>query len=190
MDTSKDTQENSKLFDSNPETSSDPLSFPIGTSFISYSDIENPQIDTTLKEEESLSLETEPVSIPRKSDSYSTILPQVEPFYKRYYSDKSSEGSSKQTGFECEFFIRYETTFGQQIVLVGNSADLGSWNVFKGVPLAWGPEHLWSAKVFISSLPLEYKYVLMSDEKSLWESGSNRKLLRRTEEVIDYWQEF
>jgi hypothetical protein len=164
---------------------------PGGSSFISNPEIENPQLELPIRLDEEVTLSGESSSIdPAKPESIISLLPKVEPYYKRFYSDTDSESSIKHIEFECEFFVRYETSFGQSIFIVGSSEELGAWDLFKGVQMKWGPDHLWTAKVLIRNLPAEYKYVCFSDQESVWERGKNRKILKKTEEFFDYWQEF
>lgn len=176
-----------------PEKSINNPSLPSGHSFISYSDIENPQIEISLKPEEESSSHQASSSLDITiSDSFSSIIPKSEPSLKHNYSepDLDSENSLKLSGFECEFFIRYKTLFGQSLILVGSSIELGEWDLCKGVKMTWKPGHLWTSKVSIKTLPAEYKYVCCFYEEFIWEKGQNRKVLKRVEEVFDYWQEF
>ena len=166
-------------------------SIPAGSSFISYSEIENPQLELLSRLDEEVTLSGESSSIePFKSESIISLIPKVEPYYKRFYLETDSERSTKHIEFECEFFVRYETSFGQSIIIVGSSEELGAWDLFKGVQMKWSPGHLWTAKILIRNIPAEYKYVCFSDQESVWERGKNRKILKKNEEFFDYWQEF
>ena len=64
----------------------------------------------------------------------------------------------------------------QQLVVVGNAPELGSWDPRRGLFLADGAFPLWmgSASIDRAHFPLEYKYVIVSDYQVIWEGESNR----------------
>lgn len=150
---------------------------PSSHSFLSHSSIDNSIADT-------LSIDTpNPESSPSKRTIYTSLVPEIEPYYKKVHSDRDS-----LKPHECEFTIHYETQFGQKIILVGESEELGEWDVFKGIPLNWNPGHFWSAKVQVSRVPVEYKYVCLSNETSVWEKGVNHKYTGELQTIHDSWQ--
>jgi len=83
------------------------------------------------------------------------------------------------------FKVCAHTNFGDELVLVGESAALGDWDPrAKGVRLSTTPAEypVWSTaplKCSVGPSPLEYKYVrLLADGGTEWEvNGENRKLL-------------
>ena len=172
------------------EKSKNNQSLPYGNSFISYSDIENPQLEISLRPEEDSSLLHDSSSIdPATSDSFSSLIPRSELSLKPHFSESDSESSVKLSAFECEFCIRYETLFGQSLVLVGSTGEFGEWDLKKGVKMSWKPGHLWTANLLIRSLPVEYKYVCHSNDEFIWEKGENRKVSSKIEKLFDSWQE-
>lgn len=146
-------------------------------SFLSHSSVDNSLLDTLTIDS------SNPETSPSKKTIYSSLVPEIEPYYKKVHSDKDSHKSH-----ECEFSIHYETQFGEKIVLVGDSEELGEWDIFKGIPLNWNPNHVWSAKIQISRTPVEYKYVCVSNETSIWEKGINHRYTGDVQKVQDSWQ--
>ncbi|CAG9466241.1 unnamed protein product [Pedinophyceae sp. YPF-701] len=71
---------------------------------------------------------------------------------------------------------RKETEFGQSLVLVGEGAQLGSWDVSKGPKMQWSDGHVWWAEVELPrGSETDFKLVLlMGDGSAVWESGGNR----------------
>lgn len=97
------------------------------------------------------------------------------------------------------FSIQYHTTWGQNLYVCGNIAELGNWEVPKGIPMQLRQNGRWELNVDISDIPstLEYKYFLKheQDEDVQWEFGENRKLSIEDVQlsVIDFrdaWREW
>lgn len=149
------------------------------TSFIAHSSIENPPIDDSIVD---YSLTENPPIFPKKPTVYTELAPEIEPYYKKFHLDHPVKAH------EYEFSIHYETQFGEKIVLVGESEELGQWDVNKGIKLNWNPDHFWTIKVPVSTIPIEYKYVCLSSEQSIWEKGKNHLLDGKTEYIKDSWQ--
>lgn len=77
------------------------------------------------------------------------------------------------------FKVHYVTYPGQEILLVGSSPLLGTWNSDKAFAMHWNEGNIWSVEleVPISSEPLEYKYLVQNpDGQLIWEDGSNHIL--------------
>ncbi|EEA08201.1 starch binding domain-containing protein [Cryptosporidium muris RN66] len=77
------------------------------------------------------------------------------------------------------FCIKYETSFGQDLTVVGNIPELGNWDIKQGVKMIWSPGNLWTIKVEIFSKieNIEYKYVISENYGShKWEPGQNHKV--------------
>eukprot|EP00930_Biecheleria_cincta_P023306 TRINITY_DN16861_c0_g1_i2.p1 TRINITY_DN16861_c0_g1~~TRINITY_DN16861_c0_g1_i2.p1 ORF type:complete len:208 (-),score=42.10 TRINITY_DN16861_c0_g1_i2:55-588(-) len=75
-----------------------------------------------------------------------------------------------------EFSLTYHTKFGQELCIVGSSAELGSWDLERRVPMSWTDGDVWVAKVEFppGKQDVQYKYLLKkSDGGIVWESGLN-----------------
>ena len=105
---------------------------------------------------------------------------------KPIISDSSENPNTKS--YSTEFSISYQTAFGEKIVLVGSSSELGNWEPEKGFELKWEPNHVWKGVFSYDVLPFEYKYVLVGNEATLWEKGINRKISEYLPSVVDEWQ--
>jgi len=80
------------------------------------------------------------------------------------------------------FGIHYDTYWGQNIVLVGSSPNLGKWNPSRGQRMTWMPGNYWELEVeFTETGVIEYKYVVVlvdGDrfvEIERWEERNNRR---------------
>eukprot|EP00440_Ansanella_granifera_P041698 gb/GFBE01045211.1/.p1 GENE.gb/GFBE01045211.1/~~gb/GFBE01045211.1/.p1 ORF type:complete len:167 (+),score=24.12 gb/GFBE01045211.1/:1-501(+) len=76
------------------------------------------------------------------------------------------------------FCVRYNTSFGQELHVIGSSPELGSWDLAQKVHMCWTEGNVWVARVDFSSGPraVHYKYVATTDDITLWESGLNHHL--------------
>lgn len=69
-----------------------------------------------------------------------------------------------------------------RLVMVGNCAALGAWNVYKALPMRERFADEWVADIDVCSLGtgrIEFKFVVLNDEAvdtPLWENGFNREL--------------
>ena len=73
--------------------------------------------------------------------------------------------------------MKYETSVGQSLYLVGDSEEFGNWKDFSKGKMKWTDGHIWilESKMIKAKQFLCYKYVLMKDDKSqIWEKGENR----------------
>ena len=85
---------------------------------------------------------------------------------------------SNSTTIEMNFAIRYNTSFGERIVVTGMPDFFGNWDPVKGLELEWSSGNIWRANILLSEGNLkdfEYKYVCMKDPIAEWEVGNNRK---------------
>lgn len=77
-----------------------------------------------------------------------------------------------------EFKVGRHTFFGQQVKVVGDNEQLGSWNPEKATALKWGEGDIWTCTMEVprSAGQLEYKYILVDPDtlNCSWEGGSNR----------------
>eukprot|EP00919_Chromeraceae_sp_WS-2016_P005009 GHVR01011877.1.p1 GENE.GHVR01011877.1~~GHVR01011877.1.p1 ORF type:complete len:184 (+),score=38.00 GHVR01011877.1:36-587(+) len=73
--------------------------------------------------------------------------------------------------------IKFETKFGEDMCILGNSPTLGCWQPDKAAHLVWTDGHLWTVTVDVPKdfETLEYKFVLYikSSNKIVWEDGNN-----------------
>ena len=59
-----------------------------------------------------------------------------------------------------------QTYYGQRVLLVGSSQELGAWKLDAGLPLRWSEEHKWSATVALpAGAAVEYKFVITDPEQ-------------------------
>lgn len=69
------------------------------------------------------------------------------------------------------------TQVGEDIYVVGNTAELGNWNTANAVKLTWIDNDTWRGPVqFTTSVgqSVQYKYVKKSGGSVTWENGGNR----------------
>ena len=77
------------------------------------------------------------------------------------------------------FKIKYETNLGEEIYILGDHPDFGSWKnpIFK---LKWTPGHIWQGEyyynIFSPTKYIQYKFVCKSKSSTIWEEGDNRIL--------------
>lgn len=77
------------------------------------------------------------------------------------------------------FYLRYSTTYGQNLAVTGNCDKLGQDDIEKAYPLVYLNEHLWHARVELDENemvdPLNYKYVLtLENGEKVTEFGNDR----------------
>ncbi len=88
--------------------------------------------------------------------------------------------------------MRKETAFGETVVMVGSTVQLGSWEPTKGVRLAW-VDGLWRGQAHLPAEEVvEYKYAIVTEGGGApqWEAGLNRALLPLCDpDVSDVWRE-
>jgi len=60
-----------------------------------------------------------------------------------------------------KFGLHYNTSFGENLFIIGSIPELGLWNTTRAVRMAWLPGNYWDIDVFIrSSRRFEYKYLV------------------------------
>lgn len=75
------------------------------------------------------------------------------------------------------FNVEATTFWGQNVYVVGNVAELGSWNTSNAVLLSPDNYPIWSGTVNLpAETSIEFKYVKIDGGNVVWESGSNRQL--------------
>ena len=79
--------------------------------------------------------------------------------------------------YSIKFSIKYQTSPGQNIYILGSINELGNWkeNKFK---LKWHPGHIWKGTLVLdeSINSITYKFVCVSNDLSYkrWEKGPDR----------------
>ena len=104
------------------------------------------------------------------------------------------------------FRLRYNSSWGEELFLTGNSAELGNWNPNKAVPMEYVGPGIWSASVetlratsnrqtnnanetlrATSLQTVEYKYFIRENDQIRWEDGPNRILHEDKDRVWDWF---
>ena len=89
------------------------------------------------------------------------------------------------------FRLRYDSRWGEELFLTGNSEELGNWNPNKAVPMEYVGPGIWSVSVEThgrASLPtMEYKYFIRENGQIRWEDGPNRILSEGKDRVWDWF---
>lgn len=89
--------------------------------------------------------------------------------------------------------VQAETVWGQNIYLVGDQPELGSWTPSDGVALSADSYPIWTGTVDLpAGTVFEYKYVKIDESGSVtWESGANRTATVGTDDSLtlnDTWK--
>jgi len=99
--------------------------------------------------------------------------------------------STKKNKVKVRFWLQFRVEFGQSIIIVGGSPDLGNWVLADGVPLAWTEGDLWNATVNLpAGTVTEYKYVVVGQggHAAAWQQGNNSVLaLRQADDVVEVY---
>jgi len=89
---------------------------------------------------------------------------------------KTDEGK-----YSIKFSIRYLTSLGQNIYILGSIPELGNWKDRK-FKLKWSEGHIWKGTLELpeSVRHISYKFVCMSDDGNYkrWEEGPDRIFCR------------
>ena len=84
------------------------------------------------------------------------------------------------------FRLRYNSRWGEELFLTGNSAELGNWNTNKAVKMEYVGPGIWSVE--IDGTPTtEYKYFIRENGQIRWEEGPNRILPEGKDRVWDWF---
>ena len=75
---------------------------------------------------------------------------------------KSEQGMYK---YAINFNIFYETTFGEEVYVIGSIKELGLWKDYK-LKLFWNEGHIWRNKepLLVNHSHFEYKYVIFGTD--------------------------
>jgi hypothetical protein len=76
------------------------------------------------------------------------------------------------------FSIRYNTTFGEEIGILGSLPILGNWNQNGIFHLNWNNGNIWTGEINIENLSdFEFKFIISSGGNvKKWENGDNNKV--------------
>jgi hypothetical protein len=76
------------------------------------------------------------------------------------------------------FSIRFNTTFGEEIGILGSLPILGNWNQNGIFHLNWNNGNIWTGEINIENLSdFEFKFVISSNGNvKNWENGDNNKV--------------
>jgi alpha-amylase len=86
-------------------------------------------------------------------------------------------GSTACSTVAVSFAATATTVWGENVVVLGNRAELGSWNTGGGVALSSASYPIWRGTVNLPpNTAIEYKYVKKNGSAVAWESGANRTL--------------
>ena len=89
------------------------------------------------------------------------------------------------------FRLRYNSRWGEELFLTGNSAELGNWNTNKAIPMEYVGPGIWSACVETrhgtSLQTVEYKYFIRENSQIRWEDGPNRILPMDKDRLWDWF---
>ena len=77
------------------------------------------------------------------------------------------------------FSIRYNTTFGEEIGILGSLPILGNWNQNGIFHLNWNNGNIWTGEINIDNLSdFEFKFIISSNGNvKRWENGDNNKVI-------------
>ena len=92
------------------------------------------------------------------------------------HSDEDdSEEDLDQDMCKIRFKVKYQTKFGQQLCVIGDVPELGSWKNLVG-KMHWSKDHMWKLNVKVANVSeVNYKFIILNQNQSQkWESGENR----------------
>ena len=89
------------------------------------------------------------------------------------------------------FRLRYDSRWGEELFLTGNTKELGNWNPDKAVPMEYVGPGIWSVSVetrrATSLQTVEYKYFIRENGQIRWEDGPNRILPEGKDRIWDWF---
>ena len=84
------------------------------------------------------------------------------------------------------FKLRYDSRWGEELFLTGNSAELGNWNTNKAVKMEYEGHGIWSVETNATPTT-EYKYFVRENGQIRWEDGPNRILPEGKDRIWDWF---
>ncbi|KAG2431415.1 hypothetical protein HXX76_009430 [Chlamydomonas incerta] len=106
------------------------------------------------------------------------------------------DGVDDSPNVQVRFCLKYRTSYGQSVKIIGSHPSLGNWDINKALVLSWTDGDRWVATIELPAGSVyEYKYVLVDhDGRSAlaWQGGSNSVLAigdqdEQGVEVQDNW---
>jgi 4-alpha-glucanotransferase len=91
---------------------------------------------------------------------------------------------------KTQFRLRYDSRWGEELFLTGNTTELGLWNPNKAVKMEYEGPGIWSVSVEThgrASQQTEYKYFIRENNQIRWEDGPNRVLPEGKDRVWDWF---
>ena len=73
------------------------------------------------------------------------------------------------------FKLRYDSRWGEELFLAGNTSELGNWNPNKAVAMEYVGTGIWSVETDVTPMT-EYKYFIRENGQIRWEDVPNRIL--------------
>ena len=84
------------------------------------------------------------------------------------------------------FRLRYDSRWGEELYLTGNTSELGNWNPNKALAMQYAGTRIWSVETDISGTT-EYKYFIRENGQIRWEDGPNRVLPKGKKRIWDWF---
>lgn len=84
------------------------------------------------------------------------------------------------------FQLRYDSRWGEELFLTGNTTELGNWNTNKAVAMEYVGPGIWSVETNATPTT-EYKYYIRENGQIRWEDGPNRILPEGKDRVWDWF---
>ena len=84
------------------------------------------------------------------------------------------------------FRLRYDSRWGEELFLTGNTSELGHWDTNKAVAMEYVGPCVWSVETDVTPMT-EYKYFIRENGQIRWEDGPNRILPEGKDRVWDWF---
>ena len=84
------------------------------------------------------------------------------------------------------FRLRYDSRWGEELFLTGNTEELGHWDTNKAVTMEYVRSGIWSVETDVTPMT-EYKYFIRENGQIHWEDGPNRILPEGKDRVWDWF---
>ena len=87
---------------------------------------------------------------------------------------------------EILFRLRYNSRWGEELFLTGNTEELGLWDPNKAVAMEYVEPGIWAVETDVTPTT-EYKYFIRENGQIHWEDGPNRILPEGKDRVWDWF---
>jgi len=101
---------------------------------------------------------------------------------KHFYSSNINLRNNLSLAYPLKkivFVIKYNSSFGEEVGILGSLQILGNWEQKRVFKLKWNNGHIWKGEIFVTNDSIkdfEFKFVILQDNKvKNWENGSNNK---------------